>query len=152
MALLRRRSDETGVSQVEFNQPSERRWPLLLAYLLAAVLVALILVFGGRWVYRKVTNNEPAPAPNPVQPAGTNLPAQPDTSRESGGSSPSPSPTPTPSTPSSPNPGTNQNPTPPSGQLPNNGPGDVIALFVGTSLAAAALHYIVSLRRSALRS
>ncbi|MBX4190828.1 hypothetical protein KW794_01950, partial [Candidatus Saccharibacteria bacterium] len=31
--------------------------------------------------------------------------------------------------------------------LPNNGPGNVIAIFAGSTLAAAGLHYIISLRR-----
>ena len=36
----------------------------------------------------------------------------------------------------------------PSAEVPDTGPGNVLALFVGASLAAAGLHFIISLRRS----
>ncbi len=35
-----------------------------------------------------------------------------------------------------------------SGELPNSGPGDVLAIFTGTSLAAAGIHYVVTGRRA----
>jgi hypothetical protein len=42
----------------EFHEHEGRRWPITLAYLGAAFLVALIVVFGGRWLYRSVTDSD----------------------------------------------------------------------------------------------
>ncbi len=36
----------------EYEEKPQRRWPAALAYLWAAFLVAVVIVFGGRWVYR----------------------------------------------------------------------------------------------------
>lgn len=128
MALFgRKNSDQggNGVSQIEFQNSNERRWPLLLAALAAALLIALALFYTGRWAYRSIFGND-EPNPKPVQPTNTNLnPQQPA----------KPQPTPAPA------------PPPPTSQIPDSGPGDVMALFVGTTLAAAGLHYIVSVRR-----
>ena len=41
----------------EYEEPRQRRWPVTLAYLWAAFLVALVVVFGGRWVYRTVNDS-----------------------------------------------------------------------------------------------
>jgi hypothetical protein len=41
----------------EFEEHRERRWPVTLAYLWAAFLVALVVVFGGRWIYRTVNDS-----------------------------------------------------------------------------------------------
>ncbi|MBA3757983.1 hypothetical protein H0X09_03955 [Candidatus Saccharibacteria bacterium] len=137
MALFRRRNvDQSGnsLSQIEFNDTNERRWPMMLAALAAALLIALILFYVGRWAYRSIIGNDAEPTPvapikqdsSPTQqganPQSGTLPTQ--------GSGPSPSPNP-PST------------------IVDSGPGDIAALFIGTSLAAAGLHYVISLRRSA---
>ncbi len=115
---------------LDFEEHRERRWLMLLVYFLVALAVAVLVVLGGRWAYRSLTHkNKPAP----VQPAGDQTPQPP-------ASTPTPSPaTPQPSTPQ----GSDQ-----AAQLPNNGPGDVIALFIGVSIIVAGLHYIVSLRRA----
>lgn len=137
MAIFRRQNSSqtpSNVSQVEYQQSDGRRWPMLFAALAAALLIALALFYGGRWVYRSIFGSDPqTPTPiqptreNGLQPQNTAPPAQ----------NPTPSPTPR-SNPPSPSPT----------QLPNNGPGNVMAVFVTTSLAAAGLHYIISLRRS----
>ena len=41
----------------EFHEYEGSRWPTTLLYLGSAFLVALIVVFGGRWVYRSVSNS-----------------------------------------------------------------------------------------------
>lgn len=109
----------------DFYEEESRRWPMVVLYIVLALLVATAVVFTGRWIYQKVTDNKPAP------PAGT-----------SQGQAPAPpteqKPTPTPA----PGAGTSQG-----GQLPNNGPGDVVALFVGTALVVGGLHFIYNLRR-----
>jgi uncharacterized membrane protein YraQ (UPF0718 family) len=107
------------------------RWLALLLYGLAAFIVAVLLVFGVRWIYRSVhdnnspptqqpvsTNNNPQPPAVPVPPSGSQ--------NQSNNSSAN----------------TNSNNT-----VPNSGPGDVAALFIGTSAAAAGLHYFIRARK-----
>lgn len=156
MALLRRDApSELPESQVEYRDPnSAKRWIMLLIYFIVALAIAVLVVLAGRWVYHKVhhTSN---PNPTPVAPQGTNRAKTPSSgsannnankksatnnkSNKSGSSS------------SAANNGTGSNgsrPAPSPGALPNNGPGDVIALFVGTSLVAAGIHYAAALRRA----
>ena len=42
----------------EFEEKPKRRWPIALAYLWAAFLVAVVVVFGGRWIYRSVNDSD----------------------------------------------------------------------------------------------
>lgn len=110
----------------------ERRWLMLIVYFLMALAVAILVVFGGRWAYRAITHkNKPATT---NQPAGNNVPQEPTT---------------TPTTPITPTPTAQPGTTTPSqtAQLPNNGPGNIAAIFIGTALAVSALHYLYSLRR-----
>lgn len=120
-----------------------RRWTILATYLIVALLVAAGVVFGGRWIYHKVhksNNAQPAPA------SGGKVPQAPtSTNKQSGASSSTNKPSTSSGQSSSSQPPTS---TPQGGQITNTGPGDVIAIFVASSLAAAALHYIISLRRS----
>lgn len=122
------------VSAYEFHKHEGRRWPTIIIFFVLALVVAALVVFGGSWVYKKITGSDtklikPAPAGQnqtpPVPPAATTQP-----SGSVGG------------------PGTNQTPTPAqNSQLPNNGPGDVVALFVGTALVVGGLHFLYSLRK-----
>lgn len=129
----------------EFHENPGRRWPTVIGYMLAALLVAIAVVYLGRWIYHKTTHRSTiTPAANsnkvPAVPTGAATPNQSQ-----------------PSTTANPNLGTNsnsstsQNQTSPStapGQLPNNGPGDVVAIFLGASLIFGGLHYLLSIRRS----
>lgn len=113
----------------EFHEQEGRRWPVILVYTLLAFLVAVAVVFAGRWVYRKATHQTTKTTSTnqgsvPVAPTA-NTPAN---NPPSGASS-------------------NQTPTSTNGQLPNNGPGDVIAIFIGTALAVGGLHYLYGLRK-----
>ena len=112
-------------------------WLPLLGYFLAAIVVAVLVVLGARAIYHAVKNEKKTPTTtvNPTSPPQIPSGNQP--------GSPSPSP-PNPNKPKN----TAPSPSPSPSSLPNNGPGDVIALFVGTSLAAAGLHYIVTVRRN----
>lgn len=110
-----------------------RRWPVLIMYFGLALAVAVLVVFGGRWVYKQITGNESKPTP--PSPTGQGAP-------------PTPAPTPAPAAPT---PSVSQNQTAqptPSGQLPNNGPGEVAAIFVGTAIIVGGLHYLIGLRRA----
>ncbi len=146
-------STETPIatpSVPDYQLHTERQWPALIIYTVLALAVAVLVVFGGRWIYHKVHHsNKPTPAP-----ASNNLPPQPFTaanppsSQSSSGSSSSPSS-------SSSNSASNSSSTVPSNNsqpakntsLPNTGPGDVVAIFVTASLAAAGAHYIYNLRK-----
>ncbi|MBI2009361.1 hypothetical protein HYS84_03030 [Candidatus Saccharibacteria bacterium] len=110
----------------DFYEEEKRRWPMVVLYVILALLVATAVVFAGRWIYQQITDNKPKPAP----PAGTGQ-----------GQAPAP---PEPAQPTTPSPGGQPAA---GGQLPNNGPGDVVALFVGTTIVVGGLHYLYSLRR-----
>lgn len=115
----------------EFHVHENRRWPVLLVYTILALLVAVMVVFAGRWIYRKTTNHT---AKTTTTNQG-NVPAAPPTNTESN------NPTNSNST------GAEGKPITTNGQLPNNGPGDVVAIFVGATLVVGGLHYLYGLRR-----
>lgn len=108
-----------------------RPWLALIIYLLIALAVAAIIVFGGRWLYhqfrdeptKKVTTSDSNKAPEP--------PAVSDNNKSTDSSSNS-----------------NNNPSPASNKISDTGPGNVIALFVTVTIAVAGLHYIASLRKT----
>jgi cytoskeletal protein RodZ len=159
VAVFNNTTSELPESQIEYNDNSGgRRIITLLIYIVLALAVAALVVFAGRWVYHKVSNNSnPAPTtistPNPSQNTATSPPT----------ASPTPTPSPAPTSkapattpatpPSSSSSSTNKKsptattPTPTPTTLPNNGPGEMIALFIGTSFAAAFLHFTVKLRK-----
>ncbi len=131
---------ETQVKTIEeYHEEAPRRWPMLVVYLIITLIVATLLVFGARAIYRhyhktsvKTTSATTRPTFSGSSASGSsanknNSSANSNKSNGSGASS------------------TN-------GQvatsLPNSGPGQVMGLFVGATLAAAGLHYIVNLRRS----
>jgi hypothetical protein len=61
----------------EFHEHDGRRWPVFLMYTLLALLVAVMVVFAGRWVYRKANNNPVKTTPDTS--TGVSLPAAPTT-------------------------------------------------------------------------
>jgi hypothetical protein len=98
-------------------------------YILVALAFAILVVLFGRWVYHRIhKSNQPAPSTNQ-----TNVtPATPSTPQNQ---SPNP------------NPNTSQsNPQPT--QVANTGPGNVIALFVGTAILVGGIHFVLSVRRA----
>ncbi|OGL35220.1 hypothetical protein A3F65_04230 [Candidatus Saccharibacteria bacterium RIFCSPHIGHO2_12_FULL_47_16b] len=126
----------TGISIEEIPDLSGgpgRRILMLIVYFLMALAVAVLVVFGGRWLYKTITKKDQPATTN--QPAGNNVPQQ-------------PSPTPTTPTTPTPRPAPTPSQTSQTSQLPNNGPGDIAAIFVGTAIAIGGLHYVISLRRS----
>ena len=116
----------------------------LVAILVGLVLVVLIVLLA-RWIYHKShhavvgTSNtsqqsaakSSAKTASNAQPATNGSGTSQPTSSSSGSAATRPS----------------TNSTSPNSQITNTGPGDVAAIFIGTSLAAASLHYIVSIRR-----
>jgi cytoskeletal protein RodZ len=107
----------------------------ILLILLAVVLIVLIVLFA-RWLYHKAHNNSQATqtGTNTTSQTSTSLPKQSASQPQSNSKT-------TPNSGSSSAP-TNSN----NNNLPNGGAGNVIAIFAGASLAAAGLHYIISLR------
>ncbi len=100
-----------------------------LAGILAVIIIAFLLVLLARWIYHathnsnspNTTTSQKSPASSPNKKTASNQPAA-----------------------------NNQSSSPAGGnsQITNTGPGDVAAVFVGSSLAAAGLHFIWSVRRS----
>lgn len=99
-----------------------------LAGILAVIIIALLLVLLARWIYHvthsdnsaNTTTSQKSPvSPSNKKTAGSQSAAK-NQSSPAGGNS----------------------------QITNTGPGNVAAVFVGSSLAAAGLHFIWTLRRS----
>jgi cytoskeletal protein RodZ len=126
-------------------------WLNTLVTILVGVILVVLIVLFARWVYHKVHDNNQAAGPNTgtlnvspqSNPAGEQSKQKPSSSKSgtssSGGTSSGSSSS------ASSNSGTSASPNE---TLPNNGPGDVAALFAGATLAAAGLHYIISLSRA----
>jgi hypothetical protein len=120
MAIFSRRSSTElpSESQVEYSNRSGRRWPVLVAYIVAALLVATAVVFAGRWIYDTTSNNSDNTSvstkqgikstnPSPQAPAQT---AAPNSSSGKAGTTPPPSSSAS---------GNNRPASPPAGNLPN---------------------------------
>jgi|SRR5579859_7652945 len=141
------------------RQRAGAHWLHLVLYLITSLIFAFFLVLGGRWVYHKThhksqiattstANTSPAPTANNV-PAAPQAPAPPKSSpsAKTPATSGNKSTQPTQSSPpyqQSPNPSPSQ--TSPA-QVPNTGPGNIAGIFIVVSVAAAALHYLVSTRK-----
>lgn len=165
--------------QAEKRERTGVAWLIAVVTLLVTVAIALGLFFGGRWIYRTLTDNndqgdqstsqgevqapgatqpdestadtpetpgndgDEAEDDNPASPSET----EPDESADNqdpttpgpGGTTPPPA-SPTPSTPPVSSPTTGD-------PLPGTGPGQVLGLFAGSSLAGAALHGLYRSRR-----
>lgn len=133
--------DDIVTSDSVYIEHHERRWLKLFVYILMALAFAVLVVFAGRWIYHKVTHKKPQTT---VQPAGNNTPQPPantnnQTANNSSGSTGSNNGS------SSSNSGSTSQSTP--SELPNNGPGDVVALFLGTAAIVGGLHFVIDLRR-----
>lgn len=122
-------------------------WARLAAAIVLGVILIVLIVLLARWIYHKAHNHaSPTPPTSQNTPAlsANNPPASPtpnsESSNTSGGSTGSSS--------SNANSGAGPNPS----QITNTGPGDVAAIFVGASLVAGGLHYLITLRRFAKNS
>lgn len=121
-------------------------WARLAAAIVAAIILIVLIVLLARWIYHKAHNHatggtsttQTRPSASVNNPSSSSASGQ-SSSNSSANSSGSSNQT-----------GTSNNPTTP-GQITNTGPGDVAAIFLASSLAAAGLHYIVSVRRFAKR-
>ena len=162
MALFRKKQVDTAKLPKEIDEyyKAERRERTGMAWLLAIVtvvltlLLAFVLYFGGRWVYRTVfkkdnsgtttsqnnTNKDQTSVTTKDESNNsTNTPSPKPTGQGSSGTTPTPSPTPV--TNPAPVPTPNPTPTTQPQTTPNTGPGDTIAIFVATTAVATAAHY-----------
>jgi len=146
--------------QTERRERTGMAWLLALGTLLITITLATLLFFGGRWLYRTVTNNNQ----NTEQTQGNqgqvqNNPSESTPEQVSPDTGTSSTSTSTPNSPATPTEGTagSTTPTTPStstqvagsstNPLPNTGGGDVVALFVATTVLASVAHFSVTTRR-----
>lgn len=152
---VKNRTDEPTISAdtepTMYERMSAQPWFDWAVRIILAVIVILIIVFGGRWIHHRLENrNKPVNVPTAVN----QTPSSPNRSATGTGSS-SNAGTGTGS-------GTKQNSSqsPSSGstatgpslksgqQLSNTGPGNVVAVFLASGFAAAGLHYVYANRRN----
>jgi len=128
------RSASIEESESRVTIPPVVRWVILG---LVAIIVIFLIILLIRWIIHAASDNSPTPAGNTTsQTSDLNKKIGAGTSRN----------------------GTNNNGSRNNGaagssgqngqNLPNNGPGNVLGVFAGSALAAAGLHYIISLRRA----
>jgi len=127
-------------------------WARLAAAIVLGVILIVLIVLLARWIYHKAHNHaSPSTSTSQNTPSlsANNKSASPtpnsNSSNPSGGASSSSSSN------TSSNSARNNTTTSPS-QITNTGPGDVAAIFVGASLVAGGLHYLISVRRFAKSS
>lgn len=166
---FRRNKDVSAVpAEIQDYYQSERRdrtgiaWLLALGTLIVTIGLATLLFFGGRWAYRAIVNNDDTSEVAQTDEESENS----DNSDSTEGSSDeaaapstgtSSTSTSTPNTPST-TPATPNTPATParpsvsvagdSTDLPNTGPGDIVAIVAATTAIGTAAHYAVTTRRT----
>lgn len=113
-------NQESDTGLQEFYERREGRWRLLILYVLAALVLSFLAVYGGRAIYRHYHKTAVTPAPTITKQSSSLV----EKNNHKSNSKQS------------------------TNNLPNSGPGQVVGLFVGTSIVAAGLHFIVQRRRS----
>jgi hypothetical protein len=136
------------VDGLQTQRHREARWLHLFLYIITALIFAFFFVLAGRWVYHKAHRSSSVN----VTPASNHVPTPPGSKAPSSSTSNTQNSQPSGSSTA----GTTNNPTSPSTTpaqppkstpLPNSGPGDTVAIFIGTSLLIGGTHFIVSLYR-----
>ncbi len=139
--------------QAEKRERLGMAWLLALATFFAVVIVVIGLFMGGRVVYHHFGSKNKTATTQTTQATDQTNDSGSGSSSNSGSTTP-----PAASTPAAPAPQTTPAPTTPTPTTPapattnpklvNTGPGDVVAIFVGISAAAAAAYHIVSNRKT----
>jgi hypothetical protein len=109
-------------------------WVRTVAVIFAAIIAITLIVLLARWIYHSTHHAVTPPPSTSLKTPAASPDNNPSGSQPGSGTPPTASP---------------NNPTsaPTGPQITNTGPGDVAAIFAGTVLAAAGLHYIISIRR-----
>jgi cytoskeletal protein RodZ len=120
---------------VEWREHAGVAWLLAFTTLMATILIAFGLFFGGRLAYRKIAGTNDKNKPETQQVTNEDQTKQPVQTNSSDNKAPSPSP-------ATPAPSTTQPTTQPAvaGKLVNTGPGNTIAIFLATTIVATLLH------------
>jgi uncharacterized membrane protein YgcG len=144
---------ELPVEKTEHGQS----WPRILAGVLLAIVLIILVVLLARWIYHRshhaVQTPPAASQSQKLNASGSSESGvQSDNSGTSSGSSSGSSSNSGSSSSSSSGGGSSSSSNPNSSKISNTGPGNVAAVFVGTTLAAAGLHYLISVRRFARNS
>lgn len=149
----------------------ERRgmvWLLGIGTLLVTLLLAAGIFFGGRWIYRQLTNDDQAQDTAQIGENDQKSDQNKSTNNSSGSNSqnqnnsnnsnssnqgqpsqpkptptPAPAPKPAPTTPKTPTPAPAPTPT----ATPNTGPGDVVAIVFATTILSTAGFYAIQLKK-----
>ena len=124
------KSDEEQAAKAEpreaarYTNSGDSHWPLHSLLVLIAVGLIVGLVFLARWIYHETkhttSGNKPATSQSQTKKTSQTAGQKPGTQKSSN-----------------------------SQTLPNNGPGNVVGVFVAATFVAGALHYVISLRRAA---
>jgi cytoskeletal protein RodZ len=162
----RKPKNQAALPEVEQYYSAERRERAGLAWLLALVSIAVValviigLFFGGRWVYRSITDDNKNVA---TQTSDDNTPTidggstSDDSDKDIANNSDdtaddqpeTPAPSTTPTTGSTDNSTSTATPSQPSNSdLPNTGPASVPALFIATAAIAGTGHYLYQKRQA----
>lgn len=162
MILFKRKKPAQAVlPEIEKYYDAEKRERAGLAWLLALTSVAVVTLmligafFGGRWVYRKVTNTNKTPGVTITDTNNVdgNIGKSQDTNTANAGNVFVETPSTTPANPTSsttPVVATSSNTTASANkELTNTGPANTVAIFIVSVLGFSALHYFVSASRRA---
>ena len=128
----------TAVLPVEKTEHGQA-WLRLLAAILVGLVLVILIVLLARWIYHS-THHAAQTAINTTKQQAAKT-SQKVTNGESQTTDNTSS--------SSSSSGSSTTTTTNGGKITNTGPGNVLAVFVGSSLAAAGLHFIISVRRQA---
>jgi len=132
------KTDQETPSASGYNYMNNRNWRTIALQAATALIVLVIIVFGGRWLHHELSHktNVKVASANTKQ-----LPAAPSATSGSGSS-------PTALGNSSNSTSSSSSSSAQNSNLPNTGPGDDLAIFLAVSLAVASLHYARNARKS----
>lgn len=157
--LKRTKKVTTGVpEEVQEYYQSEKRekvgvaWLLALGTLIATLVIALGLFYGGRWVWRELFGSKaarPTTTQQTQKQGSTTTPSNNSSetpSSNTGQTAPSSASAPTPTTTPTTTSATTQQPAA-SGKLTNTGPGDTLAIFLGVTVVGTLAHQAYTRRK-----
>jgi cytoskeletal protein RodZ len=123
------------------DEYESRNWLRIAGLAVLAIVAVVLIMLAARWLYRAISNNDEPSKTNTSQ-------TTPTTTTQQNQSGTSQSTTSTSQVQGSTSSGTSSSTSSASATtLPNNGPGDTAAIFLGSVVVAATIHYGLGLRR-----